>query len=107
MATTMQTIVDEARRPLNDDSKTTWSDAELFAYARHGLRLWKGKRADLFFGLASTVIDVLVIDDNFPLDEQCIPAMTDYVTARAQFKDDEAAVQGAATSFYKLAAGEI
>lgn len=100
--TTMQSIVNDARKPLNDPELVTWKDAELFGYGLHGLRLLKGKRPDLFFGLSSTVLDSLVIGGTFPLDEFVIPAITDYITARAQFKDDEYAVQGAAAPFYAL-----
>lgn len=99
---TMQDLIDVARKPLNDADATTWGDAELFAYAKDGLRLLKGKRPDLFFGLADNVLDTLVIGSTFPLDEFVVPAMTDYITARAQFKDDEYAVQGAAAPFYAL-----
>lgn len=100
--TTLQNIVDEARIPLNDDDKVTWSDDDLFKNLRHGLRMLKSRRADLYFGLASNVLDSLVIGSTYPLEDQTIPALTDYVTARAQFKDDEAAVKGAASAFYKL-----
>lgn len=100
--TTMQTIVDEARKPLNDEDDTTWTDAELFGYGMQGLRLLKSRRRDMFFGLSSSVLDSLVIGGNFPLEEQYRPALTDYITARAQFKDDEAAVKGSASAFYQL-----
>ena len=98
----MQTIVNDARIPLNDDAKTTWSDTELFGYGMQGLRYLQGRRSDMYFGLAATVLDSLAIGGNFPLEERFRPAVTDYITARAQFKDDEAAVKGAAASFYAL-----
>lgn len=107
MAITMQSIVDSARVPLNDADKVTWTDSELFGYSMHGLRLLKSRRADLYFGLSSTVLDTLVIDGNFPLDDGFAPAVQDYVTARAQFKDDESAVKGSASAFYKLFAEAI
>lgn len=99
---TMQQIIDAARRPLNDADKTTWSDAELLAYALDGMRRLRGERPDLFFGLAGGLIDTLAGGSTFPLDEFVQPALTDYITARAQFKDDEYAVQGAAAPFFAL-----
>lgn len=100
--TTMQQVVDEARRPLNDDSKVAWEDAELLAYANRAISMLKGRRPDLFFGTFTALPGTLASAATFPLEDQFLPAVQDYITARAQFKDSEEAVKGAASAFYQL-----
>lgn len=100
--TTMQQVVDEARRPLNDDAKVAWEDAELLAYANRAISMLEGRRPDLFFGMYSAMPGTLGLGGTFPLENQYLPAVQDYITARAQFKDSEEAVKGAASAFYQL-----
>lgn len=110
MAVTMQTIINAARVPLNDPNAVAWKDADdLLVYARHGLQLLRGKRPDLFFGQFSggTALSDLALDGDCPIDEEFHPALIDYITARAFFKEDELAVQGAAAPFYALFVGNI
>jgi hypothetical protein len=100
--TTMQQLVDEARRPINDDDKIAWADDELLAYANRAISMLKSRRPDLFFGSFTALPGVLALSGTFPLEDQFLPAVVDYVTARAQFKDSEEAVKGAASAFYQL-----
>jgi len=100
---TNQQIIDRARQHrLNDADEITWQDTELFAHLVHGLRLLQYRRPDLYYGIDVTVLDTLVVGDAFPLDPFLEHAIEDYVSARAHFKDDEYAVQGAASAFYAL-----
>lgn len=102
MSTNAQIIERSRRQHLNDADSVTWPDAELFEHLVHGLRMLKSRRPDLYHGVARDALTTLTVDDDFPLDEFVEPAIQDYVTARAQFKDDEYAIQGAASAFYAL-----
>lgn len=112
MALTMQDIVDRARIPLNDadaiDANRRYPDAELLKHAKGGLQLLQFKRPDLFFGkpIATFSAEGLALASTFPLPEQFAPALQDWVTARAQTKDDEAVNEGSAAAFYGLFASE-
>jgi len=99
---TMQDVIDAARVPLNDDSKVAWTDVELLGFANKAIHLLKARRPDLFFGSYTALPGNLAVGATFPLEDQHMPAVQDYVTARAQFKDTEEAVKGAATAFYQL-----
>jgi hypothetical protein len=106
MALTMQNIVDGARLPLNDsdpsDANRRWPDPELLKYARDGVLLLRDKRPDLFFEGLEAEFSALALGSTFPLPEDYAPSVQDYATARAHFKDEEAAVEGAASSFFSL-----
>lgn len=111
MALTMQDIVDRARIPLNDDdtvdANRRWPDAELLKHARAALQTLRLKRPDLFFGaIASFSAEALLLGSPFPLPEEYAPPVFDWVTARAETKDDESVDSGAAASFFSLAQGE-
>jgi hypothetical protein len=99
---TLQELIDQARIPLNDDAKTRYSDAEMLTYARSGLRTLLSKRPDLFIGQWTLDIEALDETDDFPLDMRVFDPLADYICARSQFKDDEAAVQVTATGYYAL-----
>jgi len=107
MPLTMQNIVDRARLPLNDadpvDANRRDPDAILLAYAKGGLQILHQKRPDLFFGaIASFSAETLALGSTFPLLEDYAPALQDWVTARAQSKDDESANAGSAQAFFAL-----
>lgn len=111
MPLTMQEIVDRARIPLNDsdsvDANRRWPDAELLKHAKSALQTLLLKRPDLFFGsIATFSAEALVIGSAFPLGEGYAPPVIDWVTARAETKDDESVSSGAAASFFSLAQGE-
>lgn len=99
---TMQDVIDAARVPLNDDDKVAWTDVELLGFANKAIHQLKARRPDLFFGMYSALPGNLAAGGTFPLEDQYLSAVQDYVTARAQFKDVEEAVKGAATAFYQL-----
>ena len=109
MALTMQNIVDRARIPLNDadpiDANRRDTDATLLAHAKGAIETLRNKRPDLFFGSFSALPgEALVLGDPFPLPDEYAPPVQDYVTARAQLKDDEAVAQSA-TTFFALFTG--
>lgn len=105
MAFTFQQIADRARLPLNDAAKTRWPDAELLGYGVDAYLLLRLKRPDIFVtGFASLPdYSALTLGSSFPsADDSYLPAIADYVSARAQLKDDEAAMAERATTFYGL-----
>lgn len=104
MAYTIQTIVDIARKALNDDDKSRTSDATGLVYAKAGLHLLLNKRPDLFFGqyLVLPDISALTLSSTFPLDDMIAPPLADYITARAESGNDEAVLTERATMFFGL-----
>ena len=103
MAFTMQAVLDRARIPLNDTGKDRYFDADMIVYANDAiLRLRKG-RPDLFIGLfLNYPSSSLAVGATFPLADEYVPAVADYVTARSQFVDSELTRNGMAAAFFAL-----
>lgn len=102
MAFTMQQVLDRARTPLNDASKRRYPDAALLEYANDAVRILRLRRPDLFFGQFSALPSDKALGENLPLDDDFVPAVCDYVRARAEMRDDEAALQSKAAAFFTL-----
>ena len=102
MATTMQQLVDSARKPLNDASKVRWPDATLLAYANDAVRRLRSKRPDLFFGQFGALPADKALGENFPLGDALIEPVCDYVRARAQTHDTESAEETKVSTFAAL-----
>lgn len=107
MAYTMQQIVDRARIPVNDSDKSRYTDADLLAYANDAISILKLRRPDLFFGSFLALPGVKVLGDAFPLDDTIFPAVCDYVTARAETRNDESILEQRAAMFFGLFKGQI
>jgi hypothetical protein len=109
MSFTFQTLIDRARVPLNDADKDRYTDAELLKYAVDAYLLLKRYRPDMF--LADwTLADwsTFAVGTTFPkAPDEYLPVIADYVTARAEFKDDEHVVAERAQAFYDLFVGGI
>jgi hypothetical protein len=101
---TFQVLIDRARVPLNDSAKTRYPDAELLKYAVDAYLLLRRYRSDLF--LADYTLpdwSAFTVDTTFPkAPDEYLPIIADYVTARAEFKDDEHVVAERAQAFYGL-----
>lgn len=87
MARTVQQILDAARTPLNDADKGRFPDSELLGYYQDAVGLIRKSRPDLFIGRlidepGSTLGDVSVVPYTH------YQTVQDYITARAQMKDD-------------------
>lgn len=104
MSFTFQTLIDRARVPLNDADKIRYTDAELLKYAADAYLLLRRYRPDMF--LADwTLVDwsAFAVGTTFPkAPDEFLPAIADYVAARAEFKDDEHVVAERAGAFYEL-----
>ena len=104
MAFTVQQVIDRARVPLNDAAKTRYSDAEMTVYANDAYYLLRRYRSDLFLGQWTTLPSTLALDDEFPsVNIMYLPSIADYVTARAEFKDDEAVIAQRAQAMLAMA----
>lgn len=102
MPVTMQQVIDRARVPLNDDDKVRYSDADGLVYANDAIKMLQNERPDLFFGQFEALPSDKLIGEDLPLADTYIPAVVDYVSARWEFRDDEAIVEGKATTFFGL-----
>ena len=91
MAFTFQQLIDKARVPLNDADKDRYADSELLDYARDAYLMAYRHRPDLFIGLFSSLpaFSALGLTSAFPVDDMYLPVVADYITARAEYKDDE------------------
>lgn len=107
MAYTYQTIIDLARKPLNDADKARYSDEQLLLFANHGMLAIAKRRPDLFIGQWSSMpTGEKLLSDSFPLDPAYAQVVADYVTARAEMTDDEHANSGRAQVFVNLFGSE-
>lgn len=107
MARTFQQVCNRARIPLNDADKTRYPDTDLLAYANDAVLLLRQKRPDLFFGSWTIPTGEYALTDTVPVDDTFFPAICDYVTGRAEFRDDEDAMQQRAASFLQLFGGDL
>jgi hypothetical protein len=89
MAYTMQNVVDKGRIPLNDSAKTRYSDTDLLGYANDAILRVRDRRPDLFIGRWLTLPGGLALGDAFPIRDEFFPPVVDYVTSRAEVRDDE------------------
>ncbi len=105
MAFTLQTLVDRARVPLNDADADRYTDAQLLKYAQDAYLMIVRYRPDIFItGYASLpAFGDLALGSDFPsVEDFYLPIIADYVTARAEFVDDEHVVAERAQAFYAL-----
>jgi hypothetical protein len=102
MAYTMQAVLDRARVPLNDADKVRYPDADGLVYANDAVKVLKRERPDLFFGQFEALPGDKTLGQDLPVADEYVVAVTDYVTARWEFRDDEAAVQAKASAFFGL-----
>lgn len=107
MAYTMQNVVDQARIPLNDDDKTRNSDLDLLGYANSAISELKLKRPDLFFGMFLALPGKKNLADPFPIDDTIFQPVCDYVTARAESKNDDSILEQRAAAYFSLFNGGI
>lgn len=104
MAFTFQQLIDRARIPLNDAAKVRYPDSELLGYGVDAFLLLRRYRPDLFLS-NWTLPDwsAYTVGTTFPYaPDEYLPIIADYVSARAEFKDDEHVVAERAQAFYAL-----
>lgn len=105
MAFTFQQVADRARLPLNDADKIRYPDSELLGYGVDAYLMLRRYRPDIFLSSYTSLTDysTLALEDDFPgADDMYLPIIADYVSARAEFKDDEHVIAERAQAFYGL-----
>lgn len=102
-----QNVIDRARIPLNDSDKTRYPDAQLLSYATDAILTVRKLRPDLFLGSWTLPATEYLVTDAVPIDDVYFPALCDYVTGRAEFRDDEAAMQQRAVTLAQLFTGAL
>lgn len=104
---TLQTVVDLARDPLNDADKDRYTDAQLLLHAIHGLLVAYRNRYDLFMAGGTVPTITMTLASTFPLPDEYLQVFADYVTARAEQVDDENAANTRAAQFATLFASVV
>lgn len=107
MSTTLQDVLNRARIPLNDDDKVAYPDAELLPFAVAGIQRAIALRPDFRFGQYGTPLGALTLASAFPLPEEHLQTVADYVTFRAETKDDEHINSNRALAFNSLFEKEL
>lgn len=102
MAYTVQQLIDKARLPLNDADKVRLTDVELLGYANDAFLRIRKKRPDLFLGMWNILPSELAVTDYFPVTDEYVPIVADYITGRAEMKDDEHVNSARAAEFVKM-----
>lgn len=106
---TLQNVMDLARKPLNDSpanpAERRYSDDDhLLPALKSGLLTAFRKRPDLYIGnfAAVATIQSMTASSTFPLPDEYIQPLADYVSARAELVDDEYTLTAKAEKFYNL-----
>lgn len=93
---TMQDVIDLARIPLNDSAKVRYLDADLLKSANAAISAAYKVRPDLRYGSFGTEFSALAVGGTFPLPYQFEQVVADYMTARAEMKNDDSVNSGRA-----------
>ena len=109
MAFTMSEVVDKARLHINDIDKVRLTDTDLLGLANDFVLLARNKRPDLFYGqfLTLSTTEKLALGAAFPLPNEYVPVMADYIVAMAEAGNDEAVLTQRTELFLKMVAGQI
>lgn len=97
--TTFTNLTDSARVLLNDVDKIRYSDAQLLEYANEAMAEARRIRPDLFMGKFKIALTGYASSDTVPLGMEYHQYIKDFVISRAEFREDEFAVDGRAGAF--------
>ena len=107
MAFTYQTVVDLARKSLNDEDKVRYSDSDLLLFANHGMLALVKRRPDFFIGqFANLPTGESGLTEYLQIDPVHAQTLADWVVARAEMTDDEHANSGRAGAVFNLFGNE-
>jgi hypothetical protein len=95
-------VITLARDPLNDATGDRYTDAQLLQFCRQGLNEARRLRPDLFVGKFSVNLAALVAADALPIPDEFAQAIADFITGRAELRDDEHVNSGRAVALAKL-----
>lgn len=96
---TVQDAIDLARVDLNDADKARWSDLELLGHFNAALRLTYQIRPDLRFGNYGSGGSDLLLKSTFPISDDYLRALADFVVARANASETDDSELNRATTF--------
>ncbi|MDE2102202.1 MAG: hypothetical protein KGL39_33460 [Patescibacteria group bacterium] len=85
----VQDVLDKARYALNDDAKVRQTDTALLSYFNDAILRVRNRRPDQFVGQWSSLPGNLIATNTFPLRDELVPAVADYIIGRAEAIDDE------------------
>lgn len=103
---TFQTVMNDARVLLNDEFQdantvTRYTEAQLLGYARQALVEARRVRPDLFLTFLTGAFPAFAAGDEIPMPEEYHVCLADYITHRAELRDDEFATDGRASALYQ------
>ena len=105
---TNQSVVDLARVTLNDAKKARYSDAILLGYLTSAVRRAYELRPDLRIGSYGTAEDVpSALGGTFPIPDRYIQTCADYISGRAELRDDDATTEARAQAMLALFGSEL
>ncbi|MHB8727578.1 MAG: hypothetical protein ACYC9K_00910 [Sulfuricaulis sp.] len=117
MPYTIQNICDIARSPLNDAGKDRYPDVDttsngqlntgLLTYVQSALQQLRLKRPDLFVGQFLALPTIANLADTFPLPDEYVQIVANYVTFMAESRDDEFSNSERATMMLNLLQMEL
>jgi hypothetical protein len=100
-------VIARARIPLNDADGTRYTDPDLLTYTQEAVRIIRRLRPDAFVGrLHEDPADGLGLDSDLPVSFEHYQTVADYVSARAQDRDDDLAGEKAG-AWLQLAIGGL
>lgn len=105
---TMQAIIDLARIPLNDARKVRYTDPDLLKFANAAVFRTYEVRPDLKpVGSWGTPFAALALGGTFPLEDRLQQTVADYVSGRAELKDDENVNSARAQALMQMFVAEL
>ena len=113
MSFAVQQILDLARVPLNDASKTRYTDTQLLGYYNSALSRLFEVRPDLLIGTGwssppfAQVTPITLGAATLPVPDRFSQPLADYIGGRAEMKDEDAASSGRAVALMQLFASQV
>lgn len=101
-AFTCQEVIDRARRMIHDTAKRRVSDDTYFQFLKDFLLWLYNVRPDWFIGQYTGIPTLSIVSAAWPLEDRTIPMAELYLTARAEYPDDQNVAQERVAQSFKL-----
>ena len=102
MAYAMMYLVNQTRFNADDSLQQRFDDDALLRFANEAVLRLRLNRPDMFIGQFTSLPEELAFNDPVPFPAEIVPAVIDYMCARTDLKNDEAALRQRAPQFYAL-----
>jgi hypothetical protein len=102
MPYTMMDLVEQTRDNIDDGLAGRFTDEKLLVFANDALLRLRLYRPDMFVGSFTSLPEQLALSTAVPFPDEVVPAVIDYMCARTDLKNDEAALRARAPQFYQL-----